>query len=64
MASDPRRISKIEVQFTFPENYEDKTKKKLEKAALTCPVLQSLHPILKRYSVYISFLTKRHVHHI
>lgn len=44
MASNPRRISKIEVQFTFPKNYGDKTKKKLEDAALTCPVLHSLHP--------------------
>ena len=44
MASNPRRISKIEVQFTFPKNYDDSTKKKLENAALTCPVHHSLHP--------------------
>ena len=44
MASNPRRISKIEVQFTFPTNYDDSTKKKLENAALTCPVHHSLHP--------------------
>ena len=44
MASNPRRISKIEVQFTFPTNYDDSTKKKLENVALTCPVHHSLHP--------------------
>lgn len=44
MASNPRRISKIEVQFTFSKNYDDSTKKKLENAALTCPVYHSLHP--------------------
>ncbi|TXK74992.1 OsmC family protein [Mesonia sp. K4-1] len=44
MASNPRRISKIEVQLTFPKNYDDSTKKKLENAALTCPVHHSLHP--------------------
>lgn len=44
MASNPRRISKIEVQFTFPKKYDDSTKKKLENAALTCPVHHSLHP--------------------
>ena len=48
MASNPRRISKIEIQFTFPKSYEEATKKKLEKAALTCPVYHSLHPEIEK----------------
>lgn len=41
----PRRIAKIEVVFTFPDKgYTDKDKKSLERAAMTCPVHQSLGP--------------------
>jgi len=48
MAADPRRISKIKVDVFFPENYSEKTKKILENTALHCPVLQSLHPEMKK----------------
>lgn len=44
MAARPRRISKIEVVLNFTENYDDKTRKILEKIAISCPVHQSLHP--------------------
>ncbi len=44
MATDPRRISGIEVVISFPASYEDKHRKILERAAKTCPVLYSLHP--------------------
>lgn len=45
MASDPRRISAIDVNIIFPEHaYSSKEKKILEAAAKTCPVALSLHP--------------------
>ena len=44
MASDPRRIARIEINITMPaNNYADKDKKLLEKAAHHCPVGLSLH---------------------
>jgi uncharacterized OsmC-like protein len=43
MASDPRRISRIEVKITMPKNdFSDKDKKVLEAIARTCPVALSL----------------------
>jgi putative redox protein len=48
MASEPRRISEIKVDVYFPQALDDKTKLILERAALTCPVAQSLHPDLKQ----------------
>jgi uncharacterized OsmC-like protein len=43
MASDPRRISRIEVKITMPKNgFSDKDKKVLEGIARTCPVAHSL----------------------
>ena len=47
MAADPRRISGIKVALQFPASYEEKTRKIFERAARTCPVLQSLHPDIK-----------------
>lgn len=44
MAPDPRRISRIEITFTFPKSYGEKSKRIIERAAKTCPVLHSLHP--------------------
>lgn len=50
MATDPRRVSEIHVDVSFPNgsSYTDKQKKILEHAALTCPVNYSLHPDIKR----------------
>ena len=45
MASNPRRISKIEIVFKLPVILEDKNKTILEKTANTCPVHHSLHPV-------------------
>jgi len=43
MASDPRRISQIDVVLHMPhESYSDKDKKILEHMAMTCPVAVSL----------------------
>lgn len=47
MASEPRRVSEIQIQFNFPPiNYSDKQKIILERAAKNCPVAKSLHPDL------------------
>ena len=48
MASNPRRISEIEITINFTKSYDQRIKKILEKAALTCPVSNSLHPDLKQ----------------
>jgi len=43
MASEPRRVSEIIVEFTMPKNnYSDKEKQLLENAARTCPIAKSL----------------------
>ena len=46
METTPRRIGKINIEVHFPKNntYSEKEKMILEKAALTCPVMESLHP--------------------
>ncbi|CDF78532.1 OsmC family protein [Formosa agariphila KMM 3901] len=48
MSADPRRISKIEVVFSFPFSTDDKTRKILEHTAKTCPVHYSLHPDIEK----------------
>ena len=48
MASDPRRISKIDIKLTMPaKGYSQKDKKILEAAAMACPVSRSLHSDLE-----------------
>jgi len=46
MASDPRRICKIEVKMTIKTSRQitDNEKKSLQNAGLNCPVAKSLHP--------------------
>lgn len=55
MVSDPRRIGEIKINMTFTNDhrYTDKDKKILELAAMTCPVIESLHPDIKKT---VSFL--------
>jgi uncharacterized OsmC-like protein len=51
MIADPmRRIAEIKVDFHFPDDkvYNDKEKKILEQAAMTCPVFLSLHENTKK----------------
>ncbi len=49
MADNPRRISEIVVEITFPANdYSEKIKKILRNASKTCPVALSLHPDIKQ----------------
>jgi len=45
MAINPRRIAALPVIITFPPlDIDEKSKKILENAALTCPVAKSIHP--------------------
>jgi putative redox protein len=45
MASNPRRVSAIDVELTFPHNqYNDQEKRLLSHISKTCPVALSLHP--------------------
>ena len=48
MESNPRRISEIQITVNFTKSYDQRIKKILEKAALACPVSNSLHPDLKQ----------------
>ena len=50
MVPHPRRIGEVQVIMHFQKHvtYTDKEKKILEIAALTCPVIESLHPDLKK----------------
>lgn len=48
MSVTPRRISEVEVELTFNRDFDKRTRKILETAALTCPVSQSLHAETKQ----------------
>jgi|SRR5690242_1319703 uncharacterized OsmC-like protein len=44
MASDPRRVAKIEVTVSLPKNINEKERLILEKTGNNCPVAKSVHP--------------------
>jgi putative redox protein len=48
MASEPRRISKIEMELNLPAAISDKHRKILVHTANTCPVHYSLHPDIEK----------------
>jgi uncharacterized OsmC-like protein len=48
MQSEPRKIAKIEVVLNMSVDASDKNKTILERAAMTCPVLLSLHPDIQK----------------
>ena len=49
MAANPRRISKLNIEVKFPKkNYTSEQKELLEKVALKCPVLMSIHPNIEK----------------
>jgi putative redox protein len=53
MASNPRRISEIDIEFDMSSaNYSDRERKILQKAAEHCPVAHSIHPDIKVNIVY------------
>ncbi len=58
MLASPRRIGEIIVNIHFPDNgvLTDADRDTLERAAMTCPVLASLHPETKKE---ISFFPSR-----
>ena len=48
MSSNPRRISKIEIELSLPSGISDKHRKILIHTANTCPVHYSLHPAIEK----------------
>ena len=50
MGTNPRRVSRIEIEINFPaaESYTEHERSILEKAAITCPVIESLHPDMEK----------------
>jgi len=47
MVPNPRRIGKLTVHVYMPQSIDEAYRKKLETAAITCPVKKSLHPDLE-----------------
>ena len=48
MTNNPRRIAKIDIELTFPRQYDSKTKVILERAALHCPVHHALSESIEK----------------
>lgn len=48
MASNPRRIAKIEVHIELPAKVSEKHRKILERTGNTCPIHYSLHPDIEK----------------
>ncbi len=55
MVDNPRRIAKIEIEFTFPKEYDAKTKTILERAAYNCPVHHSISENVEK-NIYFKYL--------
>jgi putative redox protein len=55
MVSNPRRIGEIKITMIVhgPNDYTDHERSILERAALTCPVYESLHPDLVKTVLFI-----------
>jgi len=53
MESNPRRIGRIPVTIQMPKGLTPEQRKKLENAALTCPVHKSLHPDMKKPVTFV-----------
>ena len=48
MGTNPRTISDVIIEITMSKDLDLKDRKRLEKAALACPVHKSLHPDMKK----------------
>lgn len=48
MASNPRRIKSITIDFNWKTNLSEKDIQKLKNVAMTCPVARSLHPEIEQ----------------
>jgi uncharacterized OsmC-like protein len=55
MTANPRRVGEIKINIIFPKTalIETKYRTILERAALTCPVYESLHPDLQKTVLFI-----------
>ena len=53
MGTMPRKISEIKIKILFNKNFDKRTKRKLESAALTCPVSNSLNKNLQESIQFI-----------
>ena len=56
MGVNPRRITKIDINLTFPKEYDYKTKAILKRAAYNCPVYYSLSENVEK-NISFSFLS-------
>ncbi|MCC7524280.1 MAG: OsmC family protein [Chitinophagaceae bacterium] len=52
MASDPRRVAKIEVTVSLPKNINEKDRIILERIGNNCPVAKSVHPDIELALIY------------
>jgi len=48
MTNNPRRIAKIDIDLTFPKQYDSKTTAILQRAALNCPVHNALSDSIEK----------------
>ena len=48
MGTNPRTISNVVIEITMSKDLDLKDRKRLEKAALACPVHKSLHPDMNK----------------
>ena len=53
MGSSPRKIEQIKINIFFIKDFDKKIRRKLESAALTCPVSNSLNASLKKSIIFI-----------
>ena len=56
MGKNPRRISKIDIDLTFPREYDQKTKTILERAAYNCPVHHTLSDTVEK-NISLTYLS-------
>ena len=53
MRADPRRVARLPVRITMPPGLDPEQRATLERAALTCPVYQSLSPEIEKEVEFI-----------
>lgn len=53
MSASPRRIGRIPVTLQMPRGLTPDQRRKLERAALTCPVHMSLHPDIEKEVTFV-----------
>ena len=55
MSANPRMISDVIIEIKMNKRISEKDRKRLEKAALACPVYKSLHPDMNKEIKFIYF---------